>query len=251
MQPGQITRPLARMTSDRFDEGRNFCNKLWNACRFALSNLESVGSASADALGGTAASANTSAKADPTFTLADRWIIARFHRTVAECDDALKSYRFDVYAKSCYDFFWRDFCDWYVEAIKPAMKDPARAPQTANVLAAVLDGSLRLMHPMIPFITETVWWRLNDVRPQRGLPGLLECPPSKRLVTAQWPAAPGAVPSTFSPGGHAGSSPQGPARPPGLSGGDDAMGTRMMPRSFSQNSRKSSPPSAPSATITR
>jgi RNA polymerase sigma factor (sigma-70 family) len=149
-------------------------------------------------------------------TLADRWIIGRFNRTVAEADDALKNYRFDVYAKACYDFFWRDFCDWYVEAIKPAMKDPARAPQTANVLAAVLDGSLRLMHPMIPFITETVWWRLNDVRPQRGLPGLLECPPSKRLVLAQWPKAPSAASTSFSPGGHAGSSAHDPARPPGL-----------------------------------
>ena len=69
-------------------------------------------------------------------TLVDRWIIARFHRAVAEANDALKAYRFDVYAKACYDFFWRDFCDWYVEAIKPAMKDPARAPQTASVLAA-------------------------------------------------------------------------------------------------------------------
>jgi valyl-tRNA synthetase len=67
------------------------------------------------------------------------------------------------------------------------MRDPNRAPQTANVLAAVLDGSLRLLHPMIPFITETIWWRLNDVRPQRGLPGRLGCPPSKRLIKAAWP----------------------------------------------------------------
>ena len=213
-------------TSEKFDEGRNFCNKLWNACRFALSNLESVGSALADAdaqnspghrdSDATSTTAPTaSAKADPTMlasggtggppvslaagqdhhgraaratlSLVDRWIISRFHRAVKESNDALKAYRFDLYAKTCYDFFWRDFCDWYVEAIKPAMKDPARAPQTANVLSAVLDGSLRLMHPMIPFITETIWWRLNDVRPVRGLPGLLECPPSKRLVLAQWP----------------------------------------------------------------
>jgi RNA polymerase sigma factor (sigma-70 family) len=124
----------------------------------------------------------------PAMTLADRWIISRFHRAVKESNDALAAYRFDVYAKACYDFFWRDFCDWYVEAIKPAMKDPARAPQTANVLAAVLDGALRLMHPMIPFITETIWWRLNEVRPVRGLAGLLECPVSKRLVLAHWPS---------------------------------------------------------------
>ena len=72
--------------------------------------------------------------------MADRWIVSRFNRTVAECDDALANYRFDQYAKACYDFFWGDFCDWYLEAIKPAMRDPQRAGQTANVLAAVLDG---------------------------------------------------------------------------------------------------------------
>jgi valyl-tRNA synthetase len=344
---GSPDAPLARMTSDRFDLGRNFCNKLWNACRFALSNLENVGSASADAVsppprnasakadpttlnairaadtsdlipsslgkssdedlmlrtqqgdklafsllyerysasvlsylyrmlgkveevesiaqevflrafrfsstyqhpnkfstwlftitrnvaihragkGGIGAAPaandleiqeeivgvlksldslpsdervvvalnlldppahNASAKADPTFTLVDRWIIARFNRTLTACDEAIKSYRFDVYAKSCYDFFWGDFCDWYVEAIKPALKDPARSAQTADVLAAVLDGALRLMHPMIPFITETVWWRLNDVRPTRGIRGRIDCPPSKRLVLAKWPTA--------------------------------------------------------------
>ena len=59
--------------------------------------------------------------------IADRWIVSRFNRTVAECDEALADYRFDQYAKACYDFFWRDFCDWYLEAIKPAMNDPARA----------------------------------------------------------------------------------------------------------------------------
>jgi valyl-tRNA synthetase len=168
-----------------------------------------VGSASADAPGAPS-SGSASAKADPTQSpragtlhssslnpeprtlppapsLADRWIVSRFNRTIVEADAALESYRFDVYAKACYDFFWRDFCDWYVESIKPALRDPARRQQTADVLAAVIDGSLRLMHPMIPFITETVWWRLNDVRPTRGLPGRLECPPSKRLVLAPWP----------------------------------------------------------------
>lgn len=173
-----------RNTSEKFDEGRNFCNKLWNACRFALGNLEGVECAE-----GTKGQRDRGTKGEEGTRLVDRWIVSRFNRAVAECDQALAAYRFDVYAKSCYDFFWRDFCDWYVEAIKPAMKDPARAPQTAGVLAAVLDGALRLMHPMIPFITETVWWRLNDVRPVRGLAGRVECPPSKRLVLAQWPRA--------------------------------------------------------------
>jgi valyl-tRNA synthetase len=172
-------------TSPKFDIGRNFCNKVWNAVRFAIMNLGTVESKPTDS---------------HPWALVDRWILSRFNRTVGFCNEALREYRFDQYAKSCYDFFWGDLCDWYLEAIKPAMKDPARAAQTADILAAVLDGSLRLLHPMIPFITETIWWKLNEVRPQRGLPGTLECPPSKRLIRAAWPK-PGesddAVESTF------------------------------------------------------
>src|SRR5437588_12872 len=120
--------------------------------------------------------------------MTDHWIVSRFNRAVEESNAALKVYRFDVYAKACYDFFWRDFCDWYVEAIKPALKDAARAGQAANVLAAVLDGALRLMHPIIPFITETIWWKLNEARPVRELPGRIEgSPNSPRLIKAKWP----------------------------------------------------------------
>jgi valyl-tRNA synthetase len=156
-----------RNTSEKFDFGRNFCNKLWNAARLGGGTGEAHGSA--------------------VGLLADRWIISRFGQAVRDADSAIAQYRFDQYAKACYDFFWRDFCDWYLEAIKPTVKS---SPATANVLAAMLDGTLRLMHPAIPFITETIWWRLNDVRPTRSLPGLLECPPSPRLVKAAWPIAP-------------------------------------------------------------
>ncbi len=169
-----------RNTSPKFDNGRNFCNKIWNATRFALMNLASVEATPASR----EKPEDTARQASP---LPDRWILSRFARTVADATAALSTYRFDAYAKSCYDFFWGDLCDWYLEAIKPAMKDPKRAPQTASVLAAVLDGSLRLMHPMIPFITEFIWWKLNEIRPQRGLPGQLECPPGKRLIKAKFP----------------------------------------------------------------
>jgi valyl-tRNA synthetase len=161
-------------TSDKFDIGRNFCNKIWNVGNFfVIANLANVAPEPAD---------------ESKWSLADRWIVSRFNRTVKEADAALAAYRFDQYAKICYDFFWNDFCDWYVEASKPALKNAATAGQTANVLAAVLDGALRLLHPMVPFITETIWWRLNEARPQRGLPGKIECPPSKRLILAAWPA---------------------------------------------------------------
>jgi valyl-tRNA synthetase len=163
-----------RNTSEKFDIGRNFANKLWNAARFTLSNLESIAPEPVD---------------ESKWSMIDRWIVGRFNAAVAEADAALESYRFDQYAKVCYDFFWRDFCDWYVEAVKPSLKGPAKSAQSANVLAAVLDGTLRLLHPMVPFITETIWWHLNEVRPQRGLPGRLDCPPSARLILAAWPKA--------------------------------------------------------------
>ena len=162
-----------RNTSDKFDVGKHFCNKIWQvSLHFAIANLEKTRSEEPD---------------ERKWSLADRWIVSRFNRTVETANAALEAYRFDQYAKACYDFFWGDLCDWYVEAIKPALRDPQRAGQTATVLAAVLDGALRLMHPMIPFITEVLWWRLNQVRPQRGLPGRIECPPSERLIKAAWP----------------------------------------------------------------
>jgi len=162
-----------RNTSDRFDVGKHFCNKIWQvSLHFAIANLEKIAPEAAD---------------ERTWSLADRWIVSRFNRTVEAAKSALEAYRFDQYAKACYDFFWGDLCDWYVEAIKPALRDPRRAGQTATVLAAVLDGALRLMHPMIPFITEVLWWRLNEVASQRGLPGRIECPPSARLIKAAWP----------------------------------------------------------------
>jgi valyl-tRNA synthetase len=159
-------------TSPKFDVGRNFCNKLWNAARFVVMSIEHVAPEPVDEL---------------KWSMADRWIVSRFNRTVEEANAALRSYRFDQYAKACYDFFWRDFCDWYVEASKPALRDPNRAGQVANVLAATLDGALRLMHPMIPYITEVLWWRLCDVRPERSLPGRIQGSMSKRLMRADWP----------------------------------------------------------------
>ena len=168
---------LGRNTSDRFDLGRNFCTKLWNASRFVLANLEGPAGVLASASTGIHETVLAEAST-PVGSLADLWIVSRFNHAVAESNAALAIYRFDQYAKACYDFFWRDFCDWYVEAAKPAMKDPARSAATADVLANVLDGVLRLMHPMIPFITERIWWQLNDVRPADR---------SKRLIHATWP----------------------------------------------------------------
>jgi valyl-tRNA synthetase len=163
-----------RNTSDKFDLGSRFCNKIWQVANFfVIANLEKTPPEPADA---------------SKWTPADKWIISRFNRAVAEVDLALAAYRFDQYAKICYDFFYGDFCDWYVEASKLALKqDPSRAGQTANILAAILDGSLRLMHPMIPFVTETIWQRLNEVRPHRHLSEIYEAKTHPLLIRAEWP----------------------------------------------------------------
>jgi valyl-tRNA synthetase len=159
-------------TSPKFDIGRNFCNKMWNATRFLFMNLESVPVAAVD---------------EAQWTITDRWILSRLARTVKTVEDAMANYRFDVYSKACYDFFWGDLCDWYIEAIKPQMRDEQRAPHVANVLATCLDVSLRLMHPMIPFITEILWWKLNEVRPQRGIPNRITPGDNAQLIRARWP----------------------------------------------------------------
>ncbi|MEM8874481.1 MAG: valine--tRNA ligase [Planctomycetota bacterium] len=160
--------PLARNTSSKFDLGRNFCNKLWNASRFVIGNLDgdaSVGELSA----------------------VDRWILSRLAKTIDAVNDAAENYRFDRYATAIYDFVWRDYCDWYIEAAKPALRDEATAATTRAVLSTCLDAALRLLSPITPFVTEKLWWALNDVAPSRGIPGMFDLPPSERCMLAAWP----------------------------------------------------------------
>lgn len=166
-----------RNTSDKFDLGRNFCTKLWNAAKFVMSQVDSANRGGAE---------NAENAEKKELGLADRWILSRLEATLADVETALATYRFDAYAKAVYDFFWRDFCDWYLEASKLAMKDPARSGRTGEVLLAVLDSSLRLLHPVIPHITEAIWWRLNEVKGDRSIAGV-ELKPATRLVKAPWP----------------------------------------------------------------
>jgi valyl-tRNA synthetase len=166
-------RPLARNTSNRFDAGRNFCNKLWNAVRFGLSNLETVVE-DGDA---------------EEVSLVDRWIISRLHRTTHLVEDALGEYHFNQYAESMYDLVWRDFCDWYLEAIKPTVRSSRGQQQR---LHAVLDSILRMLHPACPFVTETLWPHLHRVEGLRGLDGEtgvsgLSLPAAVRCGISAWP----------------------------------------------------------------
>ena len=154
---------LATMGRDiRFDLGRiegyrNFCNKLWNAARFVLMNTEP----------------HAAELAGPCeLSLADRWIRDRLGRTLAVVREQFAAYRFDLAAQAMYQFVWYEFCDWYLELAKPALQSDSVAPAarrgTRRTLLAVLESSLRMLHPLMPFVTEEIWQR---VAPLAGEPG--------------------------------------------------------------------------------
>jgi valyl-tRNA synthetase len=172
-------KPLARNTSSKFDLGRNFANKLWNATGFALSNLSGGTGVSPVPLNRTA---ETAVPPIQDLSLIDRWMIARLHRTLHAVEDAIGDYQFNAYADAMYDLVWRDFCDWYIEGIKPTIKSN---PAQQQVLRTVLNAILRLLHPMMPFVTEALWPHVTAC----GFAGLdgVKLPPSDLLATAAWP----------------------------------------------------------------
>jgi valyl-tRNA synthetase len=159
-------------TSPKFDIGRNFCNKLWNASRFALMNLDGIESDKFD-----------KGKMKPE----DQWILSRLAQTIADVTNALNEYKYSEPLAQLYRFFWNDFCDWYLEWIKPRMQDKHQKSIAQNVLAFVLDQTLRLLHPFVPFITEGIFQKLNEIISVRQLKGLAEAKKSKALVVAEWP----------------------------------------------------------------
>ena len=163
--------PLARNSSAKFDLGRNFANKLWNATRFALRNLEEEGEPAPKHRG-----------EQGSISLVDRWILTRLHHTAATVEAAVAEYQFNVYAESMYDLVWRDFCDWYLEAIKPTVRgDPAQK----QVLRTVLNAILRMLHPVCPFVTEALWPHVQATG-DAGLDGV-RLAPSARLAAAALP----------------------------------------------------------------
>ena len=159
-------------TSPKFDLGRSFCNKLWNASRFAMMNLEGTDPAAFDA-----------AKMDMT----DRWILSRLARTIKATTEALDGFKFNEPINELYRFFWNDFCDWYLEWSKPRMQDAEQRAIAQNVLAFVLDQTLRLLHPFVPFITEGIYQNLNGIAPRRGLKGIADLSAPAALMAAPWP----------------------------------------------------------------
>ncbi|CNI63428.1 valyl-tRNA synthetase [Yersinia intermedia] len=136
----------------RLEGYRNFCNKLWNASRFVLMNTEGQ---DCGQNGG-----------EMVLSLADRWILAEFNQTIKAYREAMDTYRFDLAAGILYEFSWNQFCDWYLELTKPVMNSGSDAELrgTRHTLIEVLEALLRLAHPIIPYITETIWQRVKTLK---------------------------------------------------------------------------------------
>ena len=160
-------------TSERFEQARTFPNKVWNASRFALMNLEGY----------------EAAPVHPSdLTVEDRWILSLLSKATAEVTADLEAFRFAEATRRLRDFTWNDVCDWYVEFLKGRLRAPESRPVAQRVLASVLDGLARLLHPIVPFLTESIWQALGEVAPSRGLPEL--APAAESVCIAPWPNYP-------------------------------------------------------------
>ena len=148
-----------RLSMERIAGYRNFCNKIWNAARFTLMNLgEQV----------------PPMPPREALSLGDRWILSRLNNLTRQVDKALEEYRFNDAALALYHFTWHELCDWYLEVIKPALTSDERGDESRAVLAEVLERTLRLLHPIIPFITEEIWQKLPN---RKG----------ESIMMAEWP----------------------------------------------------------------
>ncbi len=164
--------PRGAVVSEKFEVARNFCNKLWNASRFACLNLDNY---SPDAVN------------DDELSIEDRWILSRLSTVTQIVTESLESYRYAEASRQIYDFAWDEFCSFYLEMLKSRFQDPDKKQVAQRLLAHTLDSLLRLLHPIIPFITEEIWSHLGKLAPARGLTEPKEAEPS--LIAAQWPVA--------------------------------------------------------------
>ncbi len=131
-----------KISDERFEYGRNFANKIWNASRFVLMNLDGVDNNDIDM---------------NNLTLADKWILNKLNDVAKDVNENIKNYRIGEIAHILYDFFWNSYCDWYVEIAKIQLQNEEQKLNTQRVLRYVLDMSLRLLHPIMPHITEKIW----------------------------------------------------------------------------------------------
>jgi valyl-tRNA synthetase len=172
--------PTARQASERFEIGRNFANKLWNAARFILMNLDGY----------------TPGPLDPrTLPIEDRWILSRLRTTAKSVTEHLEGYHFSEVSRTIYDFSWSEFCDWYIEMAKGRLRNGEPGASATGgrlgvqrVLVGVLDGIVKLVHPVMPFVAESLWQALNEAAPDRGLPAPTKA--AESVMIAPWPALP-------------------------------------------------------------
>lgn len=139
-----------RFYMERVESARNFANKIWNASRFVMMNLEETQADANDAMS--------------SLTLEDKWVLSRFNDVVAEVTENLNRFELGIAAQKIYDFAWNEYCDWYIELVKPRLYGENSATKTAAlyVLSSVLKGTLKLLHPFMPFITEEIYTHLTD-----------------------------------------------------------------------------------------
>jgi valyl-tRNA synthetase len=154
------------LSDDRLGSARNFANKIWNASRFLFMNFEKFEQGSLEEIASPEIREKAPYTAGGEVSLIDGWLFSRLAATISLVNDALQNYRFHEAAQGVYQFFWGDFCDWYIEWVKPELQsaDKARAVAAWRNLFAALDAALRLLHPFMPFITEELWHQL----PQRA-----------------------------------------------------------------------------------
>ena len=163
--------PRGAAVSERFDLARKFCNKLWNASRFSLMNLSGYTDGPID---------------HDQLTIEDRWILSRLSTVTQQVTEALEGYHYSEAARILYGFAWDDFCDYYIEMAKVRLSGNDGQTTAQRVLAHSLDTLLRLLHPVIPFVTEEIWQLLGQAAPRRGLDTTDE--PSTCLMAAPWPS---------------------------------------------------------------
>ncbi|HDY90037.1 MAG TPA: valine--tRNA ligase, partial [bacterium] len=155
-----------------FDIGRNFANKIWNAIRLIL-NLTGDKVEQVDIIN------------NDNMELADRWILSKYNRVIEQMTESIESFRFNDAAHLIYDFLWHDFCDWYLEIIKPRAANGGEEKSfVLRNAAQIMTGSMQLLHPIMPFITEEMWQKLTDILGDK---------PSESIMVSEWPTADGSL----------------------------------------------------------
>ena len=171
--------PRGPAVSERFDSGRNFSNKLWNATRFVLMNLEGFAGGGIDA-----------AAAAESLPLEEAWLRSRLASVTREVTAAIDAFRFADAARTLYAFAWDEYCSAYLELCKARLADPATRASAQAMLVTGLDTILRLLHPIMPFVTEELWQHLREATGGRRLPWDNGREPAESVMVATWPTPP-------------------------------------------------------------